>query len=108
MLRGSGKPKPFQRKSISVSTEIQDIKKEWRDVDPREVEVGDIILGQGLVVGLGEVVKLTDPFQYRFTYQMKNGSTHRVWAQPDTIGALEGDGSFRMLTTVRAFTRARG
>ena len=104
MLRGSGKPKPFQRKSITVSTEIQDIKKAWQDLDPRDIEVGDLILGKGLVVGLGEVVKLTDPFQYRFTYQMKNGTEHVVYAVPDVFGDVPG----RSLTTIRAFARVRG
>lgn len=104
MLRGSGKPKPFQRKVINVSTDAQGdgAKKAWQDLDPREVEVGDLILGKGLVVGLGEVSQNSDPFEYVFRYEMKNGTTlihraHPYGVDRDTI-----------VPTVRAFSRVRG
>lgn len=102
MLRGSGKPKKqFQRPSVTVSTEVQDTKKAWQDLDPREVEVGDIILGQGLVVGLGEISQNTDPFEYVFRYEMKNGTTHIHRAHP--LWAEES-----IVPTVRTFSRVRG
>ena len=107
MLRGSGKPKKqFSRPSVTVSTDAlgDGAKKAWQDLDPRQVEVGDLILGKGLVVGLGEVSQHSDPFQYRFVYEMKNGTEHVVYAVPDVFGDVPG----RSLTTIRAFARVRG
>jgi|SRR6478735_7358232 len=109
MLRGSGKPKPFQRKSIEVSTEAQHVEKAWQDISPREVEVGDIILGKGQVVGLGDVVKHSDPLAYRFEFEMKNGTSHFVEGKIDWTSRVAGSVDvYRFLPTVRAFTRVRG
>lgn len=106
MLRGSGKPKPFQRKSISISTDIRDAKKEWRDCHPSEIEVGDIILGKGLVVG-GKLDERHEPIEGRLTpflyysFEMKNGTT---------VVAKAGIGDYYQPKTesVRAFVRVRG
>jgi hypothetical protein len=96
-LQGSGRPKPFQRKVIVVSTDVVNdgAKKEWRDVSPFEVEVGDIIVGKGLVES-GNVDEYFDrktnthiPY---VDFTMKNGNVLR-YAQGDVV---------------RAFTRIRG
>lgn len=39
-------PKPFERKSISVT---QDIKREWQHVPASQLEVGDIVAHHGLI-----------------------------------------------------------
>lgn len=105
MLRGSGKPKKqFSRPSVTVSTDAlgDGAKKAWQDLDPRQVEVGDLILGKGLVVGLGEVSQHSDPFEYVFRYEMKNGTTLIHRAHPY---GLDRD---TIVPTVRVFSRIRG
>ncbi len=87
-LQGSGRPKPFQRKRIELSTEIQDVKKSWQDVEPDMIEEGDIIPGFGLVVKIKK--RNYDPVQYKITF--KNGD----------------DAHFNMGGIYRVFTRVRG
>lgn len=110
MLRGSGKPKKqFSRPSVTVSTDAlgDGAKKSWQDiVDLRLIEVGDIIVGKGLVVGIGEVVSLQDPAQYRFEFEMKNGTTLRLYRSPHVLGADPTQMDPR--DTTRVFTRIRG
>jgi hypothetical protein len=88
------KPKPFQRKVINVSTEVQDTRKEWRDVHPSEIEVGDLILGKGLVVGgaLEEFHQEGRP-RLKYRFDMKNGTSLYYEAGIESI---------------RAFVRVRG
>lgn len=101
-----GKPKPFSRPSISISTGATGAKKEWRDVSPREVEVGDLILGKGLVVGVGDVYRTQDPARYFFEFEMKNGTTHQIEGEIDWSADHFHEVSF--LPTVRAFVKVRG
>lgn len=53
-MRGSGRPKPFQRKRIVVSTDVVDegVKKEWQELPASAVEPEDLVRGRnrGLVV----------------------------------------------------------
>lgn len=57
-MRGSGKPKPFKRKSITISTEVvnEGVVKKWQDLPASAVEPGDIVRGRnrGLVTGAVE------------------------------------------------------
>ena len=105
-----GKPKPFKRPSISISTDAQGhtAKKEWQDLDPRQVEVGDLILGEGLVVGLGEMIRTQDPAQFFFHYEMKNGTTLRVEGEIDWDAYSQSEHGVAFRRTVRAFSRIRG
>lgn len=104
MLKGSGKPRPFSAPRIEISTEIVGAKKEWRDCDPREIEVGDIIQGKGLVVGLGEMRRFEDPVRFIFPFEMKNGTTYRYhseYVRPTHPGIEIGP-------SIRAFVKVAG
>jgi hypothetical protein len=76
-------PAPFKRPSIAI--EIAGAQKEWQDVPPRLVDVGDIIQGKGLVIGWTRVstdMEVTNGPIFRFVdFRMKNGTTYRVSAE---------------------------
>lgn len=86
-----GKPKPFSRPSISISTGATGDKKEWRDVPPESVKPGDLLLGHGLVVGgtFTEVTLDDDPGTpvKVVVYEMKSGKQVRVQNQ-ETVRAF--------------------
>lgn len=69
-----GKPKPFQRKSVTISSDITGARKEWRDVDPSEISEGDLIMGEGLVVDVtSERPDFTSERPDVVTFEMKSG-----------------------------------
>lgn len=104
-----GKPRPFSRPSIAVSTEAQStVKRAWQEISPHLIEAGDLIMGVGLVVGVGQTVATRD--QTIFDFEMKNGTTHRISATLDQTNAVTSLDPNRadFVPHVRVFTRVRG
>lgn len=104
-----GKPRPFSRPSIAVSTEAQStVKRAWQEISPHLIEEGDIIMGFGLVERI--VQKSVTQDQAIFEFAMKNGTTHRIVVkldQPYLVESLDPDHA-NFVPHVLVFTRVRG
>lgn len=96
---GTHKPKPFVKPGITLSTELHGSKKRWVKADPRDVGPGDIIRGEGLIVGW-EGFTLSGPeagpigAKAWMVYTMKNGKRLTVTVEPmeHVIAFTEAEG----------------
>jgi hypothetical protein len=89
-------PKPFKRPGIDLTPAGP--KKRWADVRPRDVQAGDLLLGQGLVVGSSmhaEYDHQLNADKVSIRFEMKSGKPYYLFdITPET--------------RVRAFTLAEG
>lgn len=102
-------PKPFKRKSITVS---DGVKREWREVQPHLLMPGDIIAGHGVVHPGGEIKQWIerDPWEHFVEIKLLVGAPepHEYYVRyrfgrqqmSQTSNALE------LVGTVLAFTKA--
>lgn len=57
------KPKPFVRPSVSISSEHDEVAREWQHVEPYSLAEGDIVADRGKILRLvGETFTLQDPY----------------------------------------------
>lgn len=95
-VKSGHKPAPFVKPSISISEDISGSRKRWVRADPRNLVVGDIIRGEGLIEDISHHWE-TGPFKREgwVTFYMKNGKRVNALVLPD-------------VEPVIAFTEAEG
>lgn len=79
-----GKPKPFQNPRIEVTSAWLGSKKEWMDITPDRISVGDLIIGKGVVVAVLDRVAFRDPAVLCYSFEMKSGQ-HLSYADYELV-----------------------
>lgn len=76
--RGSGKPKPFSRPSISLGKHG----KVWSDVPAKDLQPGDIVAGVGLLESVDQLFSDVKPEAFMLVL---NGPQRSEKSEPDKL-----------------------